>query len=197
LTSNDTATIEALDQLIKSRRTIRDFSPTPVDDTTVRELIDAAIWAPNHRMTEPWRFFVLKKDGEGRKRVGELVHQWTLENTPNPNPDRKLASADSARQELLDSPALVYVYSLTGDSDDISEENYAAVACAIQNLTLAAHARGLGVGWSTGKVCKPPELSDALGLTEPARISGCLYIGYPSKVPTSNRRESSAVTSWL
>ncbi|MDA1257081.1 MAG: nitroreductase [Chloroflexi bacterium] len=190
-------TIEVLDRLIKSRRTVRDFSADPVSDATVSELIDAAVWAPNHRMTEPWRFFVLKKDGEGRKRVGDLIHAWTFENTPNPNPDRKQASADAARREVLDAPALVYAYSLSGDSDEIAEENYAAVACAVQNFMLAAHARGLGVGWSTGKVCKPPDLAATLGLTEPARISGCLYVGYPAAAPTSSRRDSSAVTTWL
>ena len=197
MTTPETSLVEVVDHLIKSRRTVRDFVSDSVDDSTLRELIEAAIWAPNHRMTEPWRFFVLKKGGNARKKVGDLVHAWTLENTPNPNPKRKQASADSARDELLDSPGLVYVYSLTGDSDEISEENYAAVACAVQNFMLAAQVRGIGVGWSTGKVCKPTELADTLGLVEPARIAGCLYIGYPSVEVSSSRGNSASVTNWL
>lgn len=197
MTGNNTTTTEVVDQLIKTRRTVREFSAQPVDDATLHELIEAAVWAPNHRMTEPWRFFVLKKDGEGRGKVSDLVHAWTLDNTPNPNPDRKQASADSARDELLESPGLIYAYALTGDSDEIAEENYAAVACAVQNLLLAAHARGLGVGWSTGKPCKPAGLDEALGLTETARIVGCLYIGYPANEPSSRRSEGSDVTTWL
>ena len=197
LNKYDHTTTEALDRLIKTRRTVREFSDHPVDNETIAELIEAAIWAPNHRMTEPWRFFVLEKHGEGRKGVGDIVHSWVLDNTPNPNEDRKRASANSARQELVNAPALVYVFSLTGDSDEIAEENYSAVSCAVQNFMLAAHARGLGVGWSTGKVCRPPELARTLGQKEPARVAGCLYVGYPTVLPSSTRREGSAVTTWL
>ncbi len=195
MAGKDTATIKVVDQLIKSRRTVREFAPDPIDDSTLRQLIEAAVWAPNHRMTEPWRFYVLKKGGEGRRKVSDLVHAWTLENTPNAN--QRQASADSARDELLESPGLVYAYALTGNSDEIAEENYAAVACAGQNLMLAAHARGLGVGWSTGKPCKPADLAAALGVNEPSRVAGCLYIGYPAKEPSSKRRVGSDVTSWL
>ncbi len=53
MAAHDAATIEVVDQLIKSRRTVRDFVSDPVDDSQLRELIEDAIWAPNHRMTEP------------------------------------------------------------------------------------------------------------------------------------------------
>ncbi len=79
----------------------------------------------------------------------------------------------------------------------MSEENYAAVACAVQNLMVAAQASGIGVGWSTGKVCKPTELAATLGLVESARVARCLYIGYTSVEVSSSRRDSANVTNWL
>jgi len=187
----------AVSELIRTRRTVRSFNGEPVSDETIAELIEAAIWAPNHRMTEPWRFYVLAKSGEGRRQVAELAHEWTRNNTLNPNPERAKSSAEAARAELLDAPALIYVYSLLGDSDEIAEENYSATSCAIQNLMLAAHARGLGVGWSTGKPTRHERLAEALGADPNSRVVGCLYIGYPGIVPESRRKEISTVTSWL
>lgn len=181
--------------LIKSRRTVRSFDGQPVPDAVLSDLIDAARWAPNHRMTEPWRFYVLRKGGERRRQVADLAYEWTLANVPNQR--QAQSSAEAARQELLDAPALIYVYSLNGDSAEIAEENYSATSCAVQNLMLAAHAHGLGVGWSTGKPTRHDRLGEALGVEPGSRIVGCLYIGYPSSVPASKRQEISQVTRWL
>jgi len=148
-------------------------------------------------MTEPWRFYVLSRGGKAQERIADLTYEWTLGNTLNPNPERAIASAESARQELLNSPALVFVYSLLGDSEEIAEENYSATSCAIQNLMLAAHANGLGVGWSTGKPTRHPDIGQALQADPNSRVVGCLYIGYPEKLPESRRKNIPDVTSWL
>ncbi len=74
MTTPETSLVEVVDHLIKSRRTVRDFVSDSIDDSTLRELIEAAIWAPNHRMTGPWRFFVLKKGGGSRSRMDTIKH---------------------------------------------------------------------------------------------------------------------------
>lgn len=184
-------------ELIKTRRTVRTFDDRAVEDATLEMLIEAATWAPNHRMTEPWRFYVLKKDGETRRKIADLTFEWVKENIPNQN--QAEASAQSARKELLDSPALIYVYSLNGGSAEIAEENYSATSCAVQNLMLAAHAAGLGVGWSTGKPTRHPAIPGVLGVEGDgdSKIVGCLYIGYPAETPASNRKEIGNVATWL
>lgn len=186
---------ESVIQAIKSRRTVRTFTGQEVSDSVLATVLEAAVWAPNHRMTEPWRFYVLSKGGEARKAVADLTFEWTLQNTPNRN--QAQVSADAVRKELLDAPALIYVYSLHGDSDEIAEENYSATSCAVQNLMLAAHAQGLGVGWSTGKPTRHPRLGHVLGAEHESKIVGCLYIGYPTELPESHRLNVSEVTSWL
>lgn len=182
-------------ELIKTRRTVRSFDEKAVDDSTLSDIIEAATWAPNHRMTEPWRFYVLKKDGETRAKIADLTFDWVKQNTPNQR--QAEISAESARKELLEAPALVYVYSVGGGSSEIDEENYSATSCAVQNLMLAAHAAGLGVGWSTGKPTRHPRLSETLGADDGSKIVGCLYIGYPSETPISRRQSITNVAIWL
>ncbi|MDA0676846.1 MAG: nitroreductase [Chloroflexi bacterium] len=184
-----------LQRLIKGRRTIRDFTPDPVEDGVIAEIIDTAVWAPNHRSTEPWRFVVLRKGGEKRPEVANMVHDWTLANTLNPN--RAAASAADAKKEILNAPALVYVFALPGTNAEVSEENYAATACAVQNLLLGAQARGLAVGWSTGRTCKPENVREVLGVDAAWKIVGCLFIGYPAVSPEGQRKPGVDVTTWL
>ncbi len=108
-------------------------------------MIEAATWAPNHRSTEPWRFIVLEKDGEMRTKIAQIVHDWTYENVKNPNPERRESSSKEAQQEILDAPAFMYVYSVQGRNEEVTKENYASTAIAVQNLMLAAHSLGIGV----------------------------------------------------
>ncbi len=193
--SLDASVPESVIRVIKGRRTVRNFINRDVPTSILSNIIDAAVWAPNHRMTEPWRFYVLDKNGDARKRIAELAFEWTLHNIPNRSQAR--TSAEAVRSELLDAPAIIYVYSLRGGSPEIDEENYSATSCAVQNLMLAAHAYGLGVGWSTGKPTKHPEIAQVLNAYPESKIAGCLYIGYPTELPESRRQDSSLVTSWL
>ncbi|MDA0232093.1 MAG: nitroreductase [Chloroflexi bacterium] len=188
---------ELVSRVIKARRTVRAFTADKVADSDISEVIETAVWAPNHRMTEPWRFYVLRNGGAKRAEVAQLIYDWTVRNTPNPN--RKESAAAEARDEFLDAPALIYAYSLPGPNAEITEENYSATSCAVQNLMLSAHAKGLGVGWSTGKACKPAELATLLGADESWKIVGCLFIGYqaPPVVPVVPvRAPAPSVTSW-
>ena len=53
------------------------FKDEPVDEGAVRRMLDTAVWAPNHRLTEPWRFFVLGKDSEKRREAAELAFEFS------------------------------------------------------------------------------------------------------------------------
>ncbi len=184
---------------IKARRTVRDFTEDLVSNSALELMIEAATWAPNHRTTEPWRFIVLEKDGDMRKKVGQIVHEWTYENVKNPNSARRATSAKDAQQEILDAPAFIYVYSVEGRDDEMTRENYSATSCAVQNLMLAAQSLGIGVGWSTGKPCLAP-IDTTIGAEPDWDIVGALYIGYPSdsEENKSERKRTPAneITIW-
>ena len=76
--------------------------------------------------------------------------QATYDGVVSPNPDKKRHSADAKRDRVLNAPALVYVYSLHGENNQMTLENYATSCCAVQNMALAAVAEDLYLDWSTG-----------------------------------------------
>ena len=63
--------MENIIEVIKTRRNIKEFTDQPVSQSQIAELLDSAIWAPNHRNTEPWRFVVVKKESDVRTQIGE------------------------------------------------------------------------------------------------------------------------------
>ena len=182
-------------EAIRTRRNVREFTGKPVTVDDLKTIIEAATWAPNHRHTEPWRFIVLAKDGELRKQVAQIVHDWTYDNIKNPNQKRRIDSSEAAKREILDAPAFMYVYAREGPNEEVTRENYAATACAVQNLLLAAHSIGIGVGWSTGKPCLA-DVRSTIGAEPDWQTVGALYIGYPSEKPEAKRAPVDDVTTW-
>ena len=182
-------------EAIRTRRNVREFTDKPVTVDDLKTIIEAATWAPNHRHTEPWRFIVLAKDGELRKQVAQIVHDWTYDNIKNPNQKRRIDSSEAAKREILDAPAFMYVYAREGPNEEVTRENYAATACAVQNLLLAAHSIGIGVGWSTGKPCLA-DVRSTIGAEPDWQTVGALYIGYPSEKPEAKRAPVDDVTTW-
>ena len=182
---------------IFTRRSAKTFTDEPVPDATVNRLFDAAVWAPNHRLTDPTRFFALRKDGDTRRRVAELAAELAYERVVNPNPAQKRRSADTTRARVLDAPAAVYVYCVPGDNEEVTRENYATACCAVQNIALAAVAEGLHVDWTTGGVTQHPDLAATLGAEPDWQMVGALFIGKATVVPNSRRRPASEVAAWL
>ena len=94
-------------------------------------------------------------------------------------------------------PCLIFVFSLEDKNEEISEENYGATCCAIQNIQLMATSLGLGVGWSTGKIAKINAISEILGIEEQVKIVGVLTIGYSDTIKTKSRTSHKRLTKWL
>ena len=58
-------------EAIFGRRMSKEFTDAGVPREALERMFDASVWAPNHRLTEPWRFFVLEKDSPARERIAE------------------------------------------------------------------------------------------------------------------------------
>ena len=177
-------------QAIYQRRMAWRFRDDPVDREVIARLLDTAVWAPNHRLTEPWRFFVLERDGETRRKVAELCYEHSLENGGK-------SRAEAARRKVMAPPVLIYVYSLPGDKEEVTRENYASVACAVQNMSLAAVAEGLTVTWETGRTTRHPKLRKVLGAEKDWLMVGALSIGVPDETLNPPRTPVGQFTSWL
>ena len=154
-----------VDTAIRERRTIGVFSDRPVSAELVEELIEAGRWAPNHKHTEPWRFHVVS--GQAREELCEAILSGGGEFAKDP------------RGKLLRSPLFLVVTQQAVLNDLVrDQEDYAAVCCAVQNMMLAATARGLASKWSTGALAENAAAKRWLGIGEQDRIVAYLYLGY-------------------
>ena len=150
-----------LETAIRTRRTHKAFGPEPVDRGTLLELFELARWAPNHRLTNPWRFRVL-----GERSRAALAREA----------ERAVPGSAS---KLDRAPTLVVASaSLHGEPDERREDLLAA-ALAAYSVLLAAHARGLAGYWRTLAVLAAPSARAALGLAESEEPIGLLHLGAP------------------
>jgi nitroreductase len=173
-------------EALRTRRSIGKLSGE-VADEEVRALVEAALWAPNHHLTEPWRFTVLR--GQARERLGaawaSLVAAATL---LQGEPRVALLQGEAAKP--LRAPVLVVASVRTEADPVVAAEDFAATAAAVQNLLLAAHARGLGAMWRTGEMAQRVEIRAHLGLAPTDRIVAFVYLGRPAMAPPAARPRS-------
>jgi nitroreductase len=143
---------------VRGRRTHKVYGPDPVDRTTLEELLELARWAPNHDLTNPWRFRVV-----GPSALARL----------------KAAAAEEAAPKLDRAPTLV-VASVVEAADPMQRgEDLCAAACATYIVLLGAHARGLAGYWRTPGVLRTAEGRNAVAVPGDERILGLLYLGHP------------------
>ena len=178
-------------QALYGRRMAWKFKDQPVNREAVERMLESAVWAPNHRMTEPWRFFVLDKDSQARKKAADLAYEFALERSGN---ERR---AEGTRQAVADPPMLLYIYYTPGPNEETTMENYAAVCCAVQNIALAGVAEGLAVTWETGGATRHPKLGEALGAEEDWLMAAMISVGVPDEEPDSRRTPASNFVHWL
>ena len=176
---------------IYGRRSAWKFSGKAVDRMAIERMLDAAVWAPNHRLTEPWRFFVLENGSQARTKAADLAAEYQLERTGD---ERR---AEAARQKVLEPPVVVYVYNVPGPDEEATKENYASVCIAAHNISLAGAAEGLAVTWETGGVIRHPGLADLLGAEESWEMATMLMIGHPDEHPVSRRSPASGFVRWF
>ena len=184
------ATEVSVYEALYRRRMAWRFKDTPVDRETINRILDTAVWAPNHRLTEPWRFFVLEKDTDARQQAAEAAYEYSLEGGNR-------GRAEAARQKVLEPPVLIFVYSKPGDNEGVTRENYASVCCAVQNMSLAAVAEGLTVTWETGRITRSPHLRKILGAKKKWQMVGALSVGVPDEELNPPRTPAAQFTTWL
>jgi nitroreductase len=184
--------VDCLDA-IQTRHSIPKVKPDSVSRDLIVRLLDAAVQAPNHHHTRPWRFVVLT--GSARARLGEVMTQ-SLRKQKGELPDSAL---DVERAKPLRAPVLIAVaVEKSMDPRVLEIEDLCACAAAVENLLLAAHALGLGAMWRTGSAARDPRVKQFLGLAPDWPLIGFIYIGYPDTQPDFPARPSAQDrTSWL
>ena len=147
-----------VEDAIRGRRTHKAFAAEPVPRELLDELLELARWAPNHHLTNPWRFRVV-----GPQTLARL----------------KAAAGPEAAAKLDRAPTLV-VASMVRSEDPIQDaEDLCATACATYAVLLAAHGRGLAGYWRTPGVLRTPEGLRAVGIPPEERFVALIHLGWP------------------
>jgi nitroreductase len=162
---------------IRTRRTHKQYGAEPVADDVLRDLLELARHAPNHHLTQPWRFRVL-------------------------GPETRRALEDAAGEKdaakLRRAPTLVLATAVLSGDPVTDEEDLHATACAVYAVLLGATARGLASYWRTPFVLREPAVRELLGLAENERVVSLIHLGPPlSQPPEKDRLPLDDVASWL
>jgi nitroreductase len=179
---------------IRSRRTIKRFSDRPISRQEIETLLTAATLGPNHRLTQPWRFYVLGP--EARYAYGLALGERKARKLENPEAARAMRETVAAEHRAL--PAMIAVAVVTNENPEIREEDYAATMMGVANLSLAAVELGLGTALKTGGVMSDPAARAAAGVGDGERIVAIVNVGEPADVPPPKPREpASTYTTWM
>ena len=181
-------------EAIRARRSIKRFDPRPVTREDIEALLEAAALAPNHRLTQPWRFYVLGP--EARYAYGLALGERKARKLDDP--DRARVLRDTVAQEHRDLPLMIAVGVVNADDPEIREEDYAATMMGVQNIMLRALEMGLGTSIKTGGVMGDPAARAAVGVPDGQRIVAIVNVGTPLETPPEKRREpASSFTNWI
>jgi nitroreductase len=154
---------------IRTRRTHKQYGVAPVDRATLEELLDLARFAPNHRLTQPWRFRVL-----GPETLALL----------------KAAAGEKEAAKLDRAPTLVVASAALSGDPVQDEEDLHATACAVYAVLLAATARGLASYWRTPAALREDAGRRALGLPTDERFVALIHLGERVADPPLKERDA-------
>lgn len=183
-------------EAIFNRRSIVRFREEPVPAEQLVRLLEAGIWAPNHHLTEPWRFIVFGP--ETQTQLAERYGELRAMKVPAESESLAARVRQDAIKKFREIPAIVAVVVNQEGDEQRRREDYAAACCAMQNIQLAGWAEGVGMKWSTGIITRDPVACEQLGVDlDRELVVGLLYIGYPEDVPQRTRKKGiDEVTEW-
>lgn len=183
-----------LSEAITHRRSIRQFTDRAVTRAELEALLHAATRAPNHRLTQPWRFYVLGP--EARRAYGAALGDRKARRIEDAEAGRMVR--DKVANEHAALPAMIAVAMVEDENPEIRQEDYAAVMMGVQNLMLTAVELGLGTHIRTGAVMDDPAARAAAGVPEGQRIVAVVNVGEPAELPSPKQRDDAAAhTTWM
>jgi len=168
-------------EAIMSRRSIGAVTDEQPERADIQALLDAAVRAPTHHLTEPWRFYL----------IGPVTTAAVTELAVEIDAAAKGERAGEARRARLRAiPGFFVLTSQRADDPLVDRENYAACCCAAQNLMLYLWQRGVGAKWTTGKITRDPRFYDLVGIDAGKEVvAGFFWYGVPKVVPAQKRKE--------
>lgn len=168
-------------EFIRGRRSVDQFTEEVPDAAIIREAVEVARWAPNHHLTQPWRFYRLGP--ESRDAVVDLNTRLVAARKSD-----EVAAAKRERWQAI--PGWLGVTCRVEDDPITAREDYAACACAIQNLTLYLHSAGVASKWISGEATQHADLLSILDIDSTREYCvGLIWYGYPKRKPRTQRTD--------
>ncbi|MFJ3388709.1 MULTISPECIES: nitroreductase [unclassified Lysinibacillus] len=182
-------------EALKNRRAIRNYTTQPVEKEKIEQILQAATYAPNDRMREPWHFYVIQDDA--MKRYEEMANAYLQERFPT-----KPNLVESSLKVVQTTPvAIVVTADIVEDDADATADNVFAVCSAIMSMWLAAEELGLGFVWRTRGVglVHDSRMHAFIGASESQKVVGTIFIGYPEEQELKDKKRTSfeEKTTWL
>jgi F420 biosynthesis protein FbiB-like protein len=180
----------ALD-VIRARRSIRRYTDQPVNRALIETVLEVATHAPSAHNRQPWRFAVVTSPEAKARLASALGERWRADRLADGDaPD--VVEADIARSHarITAAPVVILACLTMADMDGYSDTRrksaerimaVQSVAAAIQNLLLAAHAKGLGVCWMCAPLFAPEAARAALDLPDDWEPQALVTLGYPAE----------------
>jgi nitroreductase len=167
-------------EAILTRKTVQKFSTEPIPDGCIDRALECAVRAPNHKLTNPWRFTLVGP--EAREKLTSLGIEIKAEKAAKQGRELTDEYVQKRREKLGNPPGLVVVSQVLDDDAFRRKEDYASVACAIQNLSLSLWSEGVGSKWSSGSLTRHPEAYAILDINaDDEEISGFIWVGHSSR----------------
>jgi F420 biosynthesis protein FbiB-like protein len=186
------------DEIVRGRRSVRALRPDPVPHDLIKDVLDAARWAPSPHGRMPWRFAVLTQQAAKQRLADAMAHEWQRQlNLDGQSPDVIAIRLQKSQARMLTAPVLIipclYLGDLDvyGDADRQAAEHTMAIqslGAAIQNMLLKAYELGLDAGWMCAPLFCPELVAQTLEL-DPALIPHALIpLGYAAADPKRRAR---------
>src|SRR5437868_4378361 len=181
-------------QALPQPRAIKRLTDRPVSREEIETLLAAAALAPNHRLTQPWRFYVLGP--EARFAYGFALGERKARKLEDPEAARAMRQTVANEHRAL--PCMIAVAVVNSENAEVREEDYAAAMMAVQNIALTAVELRLGTHLKTGGVMSDAAARAAAGVRDDERIVAIVNVGEPADVPPAKKREpATAFTTWV
>ena len=188
-----------VESAIRERRSVRKYLQKPVPEENLREILEAAVWAPSAHNAQPWRFIVLTEDLPKRTLAETMAKAWLIDLEKDGAPKAaRLLSAKASCERFAGSPVLVVACITLKDMNKYpdakrgkNERDLAiqSLSAAIQNLLLAAHSKGLGGCWYCAPAFCKVAVRKTLKIPREVEPQALITLGYPAEKPEAPMRK--------
>lgn len=166
-----------LNEIIRNRVSVKNYVNEKVDPKLLIELLDDAVYAPNHKMREPWRFILIDQDRKDALKQAFINQVGVID-----------AKDEDKFDTIFSAPMVIaFIMKLNKNYND-EIEDLQAVGTVVQNFMLLAYEKGIGTAWKTPAFIELDGFKEALGIGTDELVVSLIRVGKTDKFPAPKKR---------